>query len=44
VPGPSAGPGECPLFVTGEANLDGTGVNQNFITGAAGPIGVAISP
>jgi virginiamycin B lyase len=28
----------------GEANLNGTGVNQNFITGADCPIGVAVSP
>lgn len=28
----------------GEVNLDGTGVNQSFITGAAGPIAVALSP
>jgi hypothetical protein len=27
----------------GEANVDGTGVNQNFITGATTPVGVAVS-
>ncbi|HBZ68865.1 MAG TPA: hypothetical protein DEP35_03595 [Deltaproteobacteria bacterium] len=27
----------------GPANLDGTGVNENFITGASAPIGVAVS-
>jgi hypothetical protein len=27
----------------GEANLDGTGVNQSFITGANSPFGVAVS-
>jgi hypothetical protein len=26
----------------GEANLDGTGVNQSFITGASDPRGVAV--
>ena len=27
----------------GRANLDGTGVNQSFITGASGPVGVAVN-
>jgi hypothetical protein len=31
-------------FAIGRANLDGTGVNQNFITGASFPWGVAVSP
>jgi hypothetical protein len=26
----------------GRSNLDGTGVNQNFITGASGPDGIAV--
>ncbi|MBI3660071.1 hypothetical protein HY230_06330 [Candidatus Acetothermia bacterium] len=28
----------------GRANLDGTGVNQSFITGASIPFGVAVGP
>jgi hypothetical protein len=33
-----------PIMSTiGRANLDGTGVNQSFVTGASFPIGVAVN-
>jgi len=33
-----------PSGTIGEANLNGTGVNQNFITAGTSPTGVAVSP